>query len=114
MRPVAWSSSYLFRWPFGISIVTSNCTHVVWPTATPRDRRRSPFRGVGTITSSGSTVVTANYGRFRKRMAMGIIGALLVVIAVVVSLVAVVAGRDDASGGSAQTVAVPDAVLPQL
>src|SRR5688500_12629809 len=26
MRPVTWSSSYLFRWPFGISIVTSNCT----------------------------------------------------------------------------------------
>src|SRR5947209_14851969 len=28
MRPVAWSSSYLFRWPFGISTVTSNCTAV--------------------------------------------------------------------------------------
>src|SRR6185312_16798937 len=40
MRPVAWSSSYLFRWPFGISIVTSNCTAVVCPTATPSNRRR--------------------------------------------------------------------------
>ena len=25
-RPVLWSTSYLLRWPFGISIVTSNCT----------------------------------------------------------------------------------------
>src|SRR3954464_14320608 len=40
MRPVAWSSSYLFRWPFGISTVTSNCTAVVWPTVTPSTRRR--------------------------------------------------------------------------
>src|SRR5919205_269339 len=40
MRPVAWSSSYLFRWPFGISIVTSNCTAVVWPTVTPPFGRR--------------------------------------------------------------------------
>ena len=48
---------------------------------------------MGSITSSGSTVVTANYGRFRKRMAMGIIGALLVIVAVVVSLVTFVGGR---------------------
>src|SRR4051794_15662784 len=45
MRPVAWSSSYLFRWPFGISIVTSNCTAVVWPTGTPSNRRRVPVGG---------------------------------------------------------------------
>jgi D-alanyl-D-alanine carboxypeptidase/D-alanyl-D-alanine-endopeptidase (penicillin-binding protein 4) len=69
---------------------------------------------VGSITSSGSTVVTANYGRFRKRMAMGIIGALLVIVAVVVSLVTFVGGKDDAGTGGAATVAVPDAVLPDL
>jgi serine-type D-Ala-D-Ala carboxypeptidase/endopeptidase (penicillin-binding protein 4) len=70
---------------------------------------------VGTITSSNSTVITANYGRFRKRMAMGIVGALLLVVAVVVSLFTFVGGRDDAgSNGGAQTVAVPDAVLPDL
>ena len=44
MRPVAWSSSYLFRWPFGISTVTSNCTVVVWTTAARRDRRAA-FQG---------------------------------------------------------------------
>jgi len=32
---------------------------------------------VGTIASSGSTVITANYGRFRRRMAMGIIALIL-------------------------------------
>jgi D-alanyl-D-alanine carboxypeptidase/D-alanyl-D-alanine-endopeptidase (penicillin-binding protein 4) len=70
---------------------------------------------VGTITSSGSTVVTASYGRFRKRMAMGIVGVLLVVVAVVVSLVTFVGGKDDAgTAGQAETVAVPDAVLPEL
>src|ERR687897_563893 len=26
MRPDSWSTSYLFRWPFGISMVTSNST----------------------------------------------------------------------------------------
>src|SRR3954469_10693698 len=36
MRPVAWSSSYLFRWPLGISTVTSNCTRIVWPTTARR------------------------------------------------------------------------------
>src|SRR3954463_3434682 len=45
MRPVAWSSSYLFRWPFGISIVTSNCTAVVCPTAAPSNRRRVEVGG---------------------------------------------------------------------
>jgi D-alanyl-D-alanine carboxypeptidase/D-alanyl-D-alanine-endopeptidase (penicillin-binding protein 4) len=69
---------------------------------------------VGTITSSGSTVVTANYGRFRKRMAMGVIGALLLVVAVVVTVITAVTSKDDGSSGRAQTVAVPDAVLPQL
>src|SRR5215218_8014573 len=47
-------------------------------------------------------------------MAMGIIGALLVVVAVVVSLIAFVGGGDSADSGGAQTVAVPDAVLPDL
>ena len=70
MRPVAWSSSYLFRWPFGISTVTSYCTVVVRSTAARRDRRAA-FLGVGTIASSGSTiVVTAKTGRFRRRMTM--------------------------------------------
>jgi D-alanyl-D-alanine carboxypeptidase/D-alanyl-D-alanine-endopeptidase (penicillin-binding protein 4) len=69
---------------------------------------------VGSITSSGSTVVTANYGRFRKRMAMGVLGVVLVLVAAVVTVVTVVGGSDGSSGGGAQTVAVPDAVLPDL
>jgi D-alanyl-D-alanine carboxypeptidase/D-alanyl-D-alanine-endopeptidase (penicillin-binding protein 4) len=69
---------------------------------------------VGTITSSGSTVVTANYGRFRKRMAMGVVGVLLVLVAAVVTLVTVVGGEDGAARGGAETVAVPDAVLPTV
>jgi serine-type D-Ala-D-Ala carboxypeptidase/endopeptidase (penicillin-binding protein 4) len=68
---------------------------------------------VGTITSSGSTVVTANYGRFRKRMTMGVLGVVLVLVAAVVTVVTVVGGGDS-DGGGAPTVAVPDAVLPDL
>src|ERR687886_1949 len=45
MRPVVWSSSYLFRWPFGISIVTSNCTGRSVADRTPEDRRRSVSGG---------------------------------------------------------------------
>src|SRR3712207_1766849 len=48
-------------------------------------------------------------------MAMGILGVLLVVVAAVVTVVTVVTGSDGASsGGRAETVAVPDAVLPDL
>src|SRR3954463_13907776 len=89
MRPVAWSSSYLFRWPFGISIVTSNCTDVVWPTATPRNRRRSPFWGVGTIEPTGSTIVTANYSRFRRRLVLLGVGVVALVAAVVTTVLVV-------------------------
>src|ERR687890_445163 len=45
MRPVVWSSSYLFRWPFGISIVTSNCTGRSVADRTPEDPRRSVSGG---------------------------------------------------------------------
>ena len=38
------------------------------------------FLGVGTITSSGSTIVTAKTGRFRRRLAMGIIGLVLLLV----------------------------------
>jgi serine-type D-Ala-D-Ala carboxypeptidase/endopeptidase (penicillin-binding protein 4) len=44
-------------------------------------------------------------------MAMGVIGVLLVLVAAVVTVVTVVSGKD---GSGAQTVAVPDAVLPDL
>src|SRR5215207_1942481 len=112
MRPVAWSSSYLFRWPFGISTVTSNCTRLVCPTATPRNRRRSPFLGVGTIASSASTIVTAKTGRFRRRLAMGVIGLVLLLIAGIVGVGVLLTGGggDDAT----EAVTIPDAELPDL
>src|SRR5215207_9813259 len=113
MRPVAWSSSYLFRWPFGISTVTSNCTRLVCPTATPRNRRRSPFWGVGTITSSGSTIVTAKTGRFRRRIAMGVIGLVLLLIGGGVGVGLLLTGGGGSDGGP-DAVDVPDAELPDL
>src|SRR3954453_10396625 len=109
MRPVAWSSSYLFRWPFGISIVTSNCTAVVWPTVTPSVRRRV-LQGVGSIASSGSTVVTANYSRFRRRLVIGVLALLLVIAAVVATVVVVTR-----SGSASPAVeAAAAAQLPEI
>jgi serine-type D-Ala-D-Ala carboxypeptidase/endopeptidase (penicillin-binding protein 4) len=67
--------------------------------------------GVGTIASSGSTIVTANYGRFRRRIALGVIA--LVVLLVGGGIAAVTYLRDGGSTGS-QVVAVPDAQLPDL
>jgi D-alanyl-D-alanine carboxypeptidase/D-alanyl-D-alanine-endopeptidase (penicillin-binding protein 4) len=66
---------------------------------------------VGTIASTGSTIITANYGRFRRRMAMGIIGVLLLLAGVVTF---VVVGVDEGADGRADTVAVPGAELPVL
>src|SRR5688500_17801062 len=111
MRPVAWSSSYLFRWPFGISTVTSNCTVVVWTTAARRDRRAA-FQGVGTIASSGSTiVVTAKTGRFRRRIAMGVIALVLLLIGGGMSLAGAFTG---AGGAASDAVVVAEAKLPEL
>ncbi|MCV2491743.1 D-alanyl-D-alanine carboxypeptidase/D-alanyl-D-alanine-endopeptidase [Geodermatophilus sp. YIM 151500] len=63
-----------------------------------------------TGTASGTTTVTANYGRFRRRMAMGVVAALLVVGGSIAGLV--VATQDDAPAEA--TVAVPGAQLPQI
>jgi serine-type D-Ala-D-Ala carboxypeptidase/endopeptidase (penicillin-binding protein 4) len=67
---------------------------------------------VGTIASSGSTIVTAKTGRFRRRLAMGVIGLVLLLIGGIVGLGLLVAGGggDDAT----EAVAVPDAKLPDL
>ncbi|MGY1914786.1 D-alanyl-D-alanine carboxypeptidase/D-alanyl-D-alanine endopeptidase [Blastococcus sp. SYSU DS0973] len=66
---------------------------------------------MGTISSSGSTIVTANYGRFRRRMAMGIVALVLLLAGGGVGL-GVLLGPDAGSDGDA--VAVPDAQLPEL
>ncbi|MDP5184037.1 D-alanyl-D-alanine carboxypeptidase/D-alanyl-D-alanine-endopeptidase [Blastococcus sp. BMG 814] len=66
---------------------------------------------MGTISSSGSTIVTANYGRFRRRMTIGIVVLVLLLVGGGVGL-GVVLGTDAGTGDVA--VAVPDAVLPDL
>lgn len=66
--------------------------------------------GVGTIASSGSTVITANYGRFRRRVTMAIIALILLIVGGVVGI-----GRllDDGAAPD-DVVAVPEAQLPDL
>jgi D-alanyl-D-alanine carboxypeptidase/D-alanyl-D-alanine-endopeptidase (penicillin-binding protein 4) len=66
---------------------------------------------VGTIASSGSTIVTAKTGRFRRRLAMGAIGLVLLLLGGGVGL-GVVRGND--GGGGSDAVAIPDANLPDL
>jgi serine-type D-Ala-D-Ala carboxypeptidase/endopeptidase (penicillin-binding protein 4) len=68
---------------------------------------------VGTIASSGSTIVTAKTGRFRRRLAMGVIGLVLLLIAGVVGLGVALTGGGS-HGGSSDAVAVPEAKLPDL
>jgi D-alanyl-D-alanine carboxypeptidase/D-alanyl-D-alanine-endopeptidase (penicillin-binding protein 4) len=67
---------------------------------------------VGTIASSGSTIVTAKTGRFRRRLAMGVIGLVLLLVAGGIGVGVSLTGgsADDGSGA----VAVPEAKLPDL
>jgi D-alanyl-D-alanine carboxypeptidase/D-alanyl-D-alanine-endopeptidase (penicillin-binding protein 4) len=66
---------------------------------------------VGTIASSGSTIVTAKTGRFRRRLAMGVIGLVLLLIGGIVGVgLLLTGGGDDAT----EAVAIPDAELPEL
>jgi D-alanyl-D-alanine carboxypeptidase/D-alanyl-D-alanine-endopeptidase (penicillin-binding protein 4) len=67
---------------------------------------------VGTIASSGSTIVTANYGRFRRRLAMGVIVLVVLLVAGGIGVGALLA--NDSGGSASAAVAVPDAQLPDL
>jgi D-alanyl-D-alanine carboxypeptidase/D-alanyl-D-alanine-endopeptidase (penicillin-binding protein 4) len=67
--------------------------------------------GVGAIASSGSTIVTAKVGRFRRRIAMGAITLVLLLVGGVLSLTGRLDGGD---GGGADRIAVEDAQLPEL
>jgi serine-type D-Ala-D-Ala carboxypeptidase/endopeptidase (penicillin-binding protein 4) len=68
---------------------------------------------VGTITSSGSTIVTARTGRFRRRIAVGLVALVLLLIGGGVALAGGFGGGSDDTASS-ETVTVPDAVLPDL
>ena len=68
---------------------------------------------MGTIASSGSTIVTAKTGRFRRRIAMGVIGLVLLLVGGIVGVGILLTGGGD-DGGSSEAVAVPEAELPQL
>jgi serine-type D-Ala-D-Ala carboxypeptidase/endopeptidase (penicillin-binding protein 4) len=106
----------------------------VWPTVAPPSPAESP-RGVGTIASTGSTarseqpsqhssqqpqrprpgpapvVISARTGRFKRRIALGVV-ALVTVAGGAVYGVGELVGDDAPSGTEA--VEVPDAVLPAL
>ena len=69
--------------------------------------------GVGTIASSGSTIVTAKTGRFRRRLAMGVIGLVLLLIGGGVGVGLLLTGGGGGDGGP-EAVDVPDAELPDL
>jgi D-alanyl-D-alanine carboxypeptidase/D-alanyl-D-alanine-endopeptidase (penicillin-binding protein 4) len=65
---------------------------------------------VGTIASSRSTIVTAKTGRFRRRLAMGIVGLVLLLVAGVIGVGVLLAG----GGEGTDAVEVPEAELPEL
>ena len=61
------------------------------------------------MSSGGSTVITANYGRFRRRMTVLVVALVVLLIGGGIGL-AVVLGTDDSTANDA----VPDAELPEL
>src|SRR5215217_4689951 len=66
--------------------------------------------GVGTIASTGSTIITAKTGRLKRRIAMGIVALVLAVVGGIVFL-------HDPSGsgpGTTEAVELDDATLPDL
>jgi D-alanyl-D-alanine carboxypeptidase/D-alanyl-D-alanine-endopeptidase (penicillin-binding protein 4) len=68
---------------------------------------------VGTIASSGSTIVTAKTGRFRRRLTIGVIGLVLLLIGGGLALSGLFTGGSATDGGQ-EAVAIPEADLPDL
>src|SRR3712207_5120780 len=64
----------------------------------PRSTGRH-FWGVGTIASSGSTIVRAKTGRFRRRLAIGAIGLVLLLIGGGLALSGLFTGGGGGTGG---------------
>lgn len=67
---------------------------------------------MGTIASSGSTIVTAKTGRFRRRIALGSIALVVLLAGGGVALAGGLAGGDETAARG--TAAVEDAELPEL
>src|SRR3954470_13785877 len=78
----------------------------------PQQSAGRHFWGVGTIASSGSTIVTAKTGRFRRRLTIGAIGLVLLLIGGGLALSGLFTGGG-ATGDDA-AVAIPEADLPDL
>lgn len=68
---------------------------------------------MGTIASSGSTIVTAKTGRFRRRLVIGVIGLVLLLVGGGLALSGLFTGGSATTGGQ-DAVAVPEADLPDL
>jgi D-alanyl-D-alanine carboxypeptidase/D-alanyl-D-alanine-endopeptidase (penicillin-binding protein 4) len=66
--------------------------------------------GVGTIASTGSTIITAKTGRLKRRIATGVVALVLAVGGGVVWL----GGAGDGDGDGDERIAVEDAQLPEL
>jgi D-alanyl-D-alanine carboxypeptidase/D-alanyl-D-alanine-endopeptidase (penicillin-binding protein 4) len=67
--------------------------------------------GVGTIASSGSTIITAKTGRLKRRIATAVV---VLVVAVIGGVLALTGAFDGGPAGSGDTVAMPNAKLPDL
>src|ERR1700712_4401521 len=79
----------------------------------PQQSAGRHFWGVGTIASSGSTIVTAKTGRFRRRLIIGVIGLVLLLVGGGLALSGLFTGGTAPTGGQ-DAVAVPAADLPDL
>ncbi|WP_040337456.1 D-alanyl-D-alanine carboxypeptidase/D-alanyl-D-alanine endopeptidase [Candidatus Blastococcus massiliensis] len=67
---------------------------------------------MGTIASSGSTIVTAKTGRFRRRIALGSVALVVLLAGGGVALAGGLGGGGESTATG--TVTVPDAELPEL
>jgi serine-type D-Ala-D-Ala carboxypeptidase/endopeptidase (penicillin-binding protein 4) len=67
-------------------------------------------QGVGSISSRGSAIVTANYSRFRRRLVLSGLGVLLLVAAIVATVVVVT--REDPAVRAAASARLPDLGAP--
>ena len=77
----------------------------------PAQSTEVAFLGVGTIASSGSTIITAKTGRFRRRITLAVIGLVLLLVGGGLAVSGLFTGG---GGDGSDAVAVPEAELPDL